>query len=109
MMKKSGILMRFLSTLILIFPSVVLMSQTMQLKTARGVDISDAETLATVSAGDSEKFLYTDSLVVQNLSDQTIRLKVKKTDLHLVQGTFHVFRALEQNIPVNETINTQCL
>jgi hypothetical protein len=104
MMKKSGILMRFLSTLILISPSVVLMSQTMQLKTARGVDISDAETLATVSAGDSEKFLYTDSLVVQNLSDQTIRLKVKKTDLHLVQGTFHVFRALEQNIAVNETI-----
>lgn len=47
----------------------------------------------------SNRRLLTDTLLLKNISDEVLNIKVRKNEIQVVNGTFNVFYALEQEVP----------
>jgi len=78
----------------------------MEIYNTRGELIKNGASLVAVASGSSAKLLATDSLLIKNVSEETIKLKVRKIDYSIVDNTFSIFTALEQNIGADENITT---
>lgn len=76
----------------------------MEIYNTQGELIENGASLASVASGSSAKLLVTDSLLIKNVSEETIKLKVRKTNYSLIDHTFSIFTALEQNIGADEYI-----
>lgn len=79
---------------------------SMQIYNTSGDMIENGSSMASVANSSSTKLLYTDSLLVKNISETSIKVKVRRTDHIVVSGSFSVFTALAQNMGADETITS---
>lgn len=52
----------------------------------------------------STRTLHTDTLLLKNTSDQVLNIRVRKNEIQVVDGTFNVFHALEQDVAAVDDI-----
>ncbi len=90
---------------LVLFSSVVLpQTSTMKIINSLGNEVLSGSNLASVSSSSLTKIIYSDSLFVQNVSDEIINIKVRKINSTEIVGSFNVFNALGQSIPANASI-----
>ncbi|NOR86869.1 MAG: T9SS type A sorting domain-containing protein [Bacteroidales bacterium] len=76
----------------------------MEIYNSAGELVPNGANLYTYSSSVFSKILSTDSLYVKNVSDETIKLKVRKVDYRVTAGTFNKFWALAQSVEPVETL-----
>lgn len=90
--------------MIVIFTHFGMAQEKMEIYDSHGNLIENGTNLATIANSATTKILSTDSLFIKNTSDVAIKLKVRKINSHLVNGSFSVFMALSQNVPAEENM-----
>lgn len=77
---------------------------SLEIQSTQGDVIENGASLASVATTANSKLLYTDSLLVKNISSEIVNIKVRRIDQLLMEGSFSVFTALAQNMGADETI-----
>lgn len=92
--------------LIILFVPIFTQAQAdkLEIVKANGTMIENASELLSFNFGSAGKNLLTDSLLVRNISNETLKIKVRKNEVSVVDGTFNTFKALSQSVPVSESI-----
>ncbi len=92
----------------IVHPSIRVSSSTqeqkMEIYNTKGELIHNGASLAAITSSPNEKLLYTDSLIIKNISDETIKLKVRKNTHTPIGNTYSTFIALAQSMNQNEPL-----
>jgi hypothetical protein len=78
--------------------------QQMEIYNTKGDLIQNGASLAAIATSSAEKLLFTDSLLIKNISEETIKLKVRKNNHTIIGNTYSTFNALAQSMNQNEPI-----
>lgn len=101
--------MKNLYTFLLIFGMVLLFNSSwaqtsqMEIYNANNEMIENGSRMITVSTSNSTKLLNTDSIFIRNASEETIKLKVRKTEIHMPFGSTSDFNAINQHVDAVES------
>jgi len=98
------ILFAFIALLIGISSGLNAQEQKMEIYNTKGDLIQNGASLAAIATSSAEKLLFTDSLLIKNISEETIKLKVRKNNHTIIGNTYSTFNALAQSMNQNETI-----
>ncbi len=69
-----------------------------------GEVVENGSELLSFAFGSAGKNLLTDSLIIKNTSNETLRIQVRKNEISVVDGTFNNFHALSQDVPASEYV-----